>query len=144
MSFEKTVDPQCAEGLDRKLRSYARQFRLHTGVDVMVAATDSRSPLPPRAESAVLKIVQEALENTHLHSGTSHAYIDLACTDSIVACDVIDDGCGFDLAAIENSARSIPGLRTMRERAAQLGGYLTLSSAPGSGTTVSLRIPVYS
>jgi signal transduction histidine kinase len=105
--------------------------------------------LEPEAEHQVLRIAQEAVTNALRHAGASRVRVTLAsgggdAGDAAgrreVWLRVADDGRGFDPDARLLRARRL-GLTSMHERAASLGGALTITSAPGQGTTVELRFP---
>ena len=89
-------------------------------------------------ESAIYRIVQEALTNASKHGGARRARVELRDDGVTVKAVVRDDGSGFDPAAGTEGF----GLLGMRERAALLGGTLHVESTPGEGTTVSVSIPV--
>jgi len=93
----------------------------------------------PTVETAVYRIAQESLTNVVRHSGATEATVRLWCTDSMLGVQVEDAGAGFDprAAAIAQSS----GLSGMHERAASLGGNLTIDSSPGAGTRVTCELP---
>ncbi len=95
--------------------------------------------LPQRVSVEFLRVVQEALANARRHSRAGRVEVRLRGegSESIVA-EVEDDGRGFD----RKSGQSGVGLSAMQERAAGLGGELEITSRPGGGTKVSLRVPV--
>jgi PAS domain S-box-containing protein len=100
--------------------------------------------LPPPVEAAPYRIMQEALTNTAKHSGARAATVVLQRRREAVQAIVSDDGCGFD---VEGTLRTPAawahlGLHGMRERAALLGGTVTIESTPGEGTTIYVRVPV--
>ncbi|MFC1416890.1 sensor histidine kinase [Streptacidiphilus cavernicola] len=99
-------------------------------------------PLPVEAEVALLRLTQEALANVRRHAGAERAAVTLCYLDDQVTLDVYDDGRGFDQEAV--SARRGPrfGLHGMRERIADLGGVLSIESAPGEGTAVAVSLPL--
>ncbi|WP_425574308.1 sensor histidine kinase [Streptomyces javensis] len=104
-------------------------------------------PLPERVEAALLRIAQGALANVREHAGASRAALTLTCLGDQICLDIADDGRGFDThtdaAPAANADRSRGhGLPAMRARVRQLGGTLTVESAPGEGTVVSAAIPV--
>ena len=113
------------------------------GVDVELTLADPPD-LDPDAEHEVLRIAQEALTNALRHAGPGCVRVTLATEldrDARVAVlRVADDGGGFDPDARAIRSRRL-GLTSMHERAASLGGTLTITSAPGEGTTVELRVP---
>ncbi|WP_432254047.1 sensor histidine kinase [Streptomyces sp. HNM1019] len=104
-------------------------------------------PLPERVAAALLRIAQGALANVREHAGASRAALTLTCLGDQICLDIADDGRGFDT---DTDAVPAPGadpsrghgLPAMRARVRQLGGTLTVESAPGEGTVVSAAIPV--
>ncbi|GHG53376.1 two-component sensor histidine kinase [Streptomyces griseocarneus] len=101
--------------------------------------------LPPRVESALLRIAQGALANVREHSGARHAALTLTCLDDQVVLDVADDGRGLGPRGGEPRRPGRGrghGLPAMRARAEQVGGRLSVESAPGEGTVVSARVPL--
>jgi signal transduction histidine kinase/ligand-binding sensor domain-containing protein len=95
-------------------------------------------PLPPGTEREILRIAQEAIHNVRKHAGARHLSVQLEYGPAEIALDVRDDGQGF--APDQGSKAGHYGLTGMRERAATIGGKLEITSEPGSGTTVRLRV----
>jgi signal transduction histidine kinase len=89
-------------------------------------------------ETAVYRIVQEALTNARKHAGATRAVVDVVERDLTVEISVRDNGSGFDPSA----ATAGFGLIGMRERAELLDGVLQILSAPGEGTVVRATLPV--
>ncbi len=98
--------------------------------------------LSPVREEAVYRIAQEAVHNALRHAGPSQVRIQLSTSDSSLVLVVADDGRGFDAVAAQTNARRRLGLASMRERAQAAGGWVTVSSRLGAGTTVRLEVPV--
>ncbi|MEE1755638.1 sensor histidine kinase [Streptomyces sp. SP18CS02] len=98
--------------------------------------------LPDRVRSALLRIAQGALANVREHAEADSAALTLTYLDDQVVLDIADDGRGFapDTAAPEGVRGH--GLPAIRARARQLGGSLTIESAPGEGTVLSVSIPL--
>jgi signal transduction histidine kinase len=86
----------------------------------------------------ILRIAQEALANALRHAGAAHVWVRLGREDGQVVLEVRDDGVGFDPDAAEVRSRRL-GLTSMEERAQRIGGRLSVTSAPGAGTTVRLE-----
>ena len=97
-------------------------------------------PPAPLDEGAteLLRIVQEALTNARKHSGAENVRVELKAEGDDLVVEVEDDGQGFEPDTISAGV----GLRSMRERAAVLGGKLEVESEPGRGTRVRLRTPL--
>ncbi|MCX5365087.1 sensor histidine kinase [Streptomyces sp. NBC_00124] len=96
-------------------------------------------PSPAGAEVVALRSCQEALSNARKHAGSSTAVgIALAYAEETLTVSVRDAGCGFDLSTVTDGY----GLAGLRARAAEVGGTARVDSAPGTGTTVTVRLPV--
>lgn len=95
--------------------------------------------LAPETQMQLFRIAQEVLANARKHSGARSVAVSVAADDSKLRLWIADDGCGFDPNAVGNSNHL--GLRTMAERAAELGGNLHIESAPGAGTRVCVEVP---
>jgi signal transduction histidine kinase len=96
-------------------------------------------PLPPGTEREILRVAQEAIHNVNKHAGARQLVVQLEYRPGEIALEVRDDGQGF--AADEPVEQGHFGLTGMRERAAMIGGALEVTSEPGGGTTVRLRVP---
>jgi signal transduction histidine kinase len=94
-------------------------------------------PLATATEVVLLRVGQEALANVRKHAAARRAAICLDYAEGEVRLEIRDDGTGFDPASQTGGF----GLRGMRSRAAEAGGILTVCTAPGAGTTVSVVIP---
>jgi signal transduction histidine kinase len=119
-----------------------RSLRHGLDVDMSIELADERdiqaSRHPPEVETAIYRIVQEALTNASKHGAAKRAVVEISEQDATVHLSVRDDGAGFDPEAETDGF----GLLGMRERVALLGGKLLLDSTPGNGTTITASIPV--
>ncbi|MEU5791955.1 sensor histidine kinase [Streptomyces sp. NPDC047813] len=133
-------------GLPRALRAVAER-ETAPGLTVRVH-TEGTAPerLPAPVESALLRIAQGALANVREHADATTATLTLTCLDDQIVLDVMDDGHGFDPAGDHRTAARGEGrghgLPAIRARLRQLGGTLTIESAPGEGTALSAAIPL--
>jgi DNA-binding NarL/FixJ family response regulator/two-component sensor histidine kinase len=131
-------------GLAAALKKLAREYASTFGMSIDVQAEpweDLR--LPPEAENAFLRVVQEAVANACKHSGAASVHVRLSRRDAAVDLLVEDDGVGFDPRRVPPpTARGGMGLSSMRERARLLGGTLALDAAPGKGTRLVLTVPL--
>jgi signal transduction histidine kinase len=125
-----------AAGLAESLRGYAVLAGKAYGVEVRVSAGDL-PPLGAPRETAIYRVAQEALHNALRHSGASEICVSLTARQRRVILDVRDRGKGFAADAPSGGL----GLASMRERAASVGGTLTIDSAPGDGTRLRLAVP---
>jgi signal transduction histidine kinase len=93
-------------------------------------------------EHHLLRVVQEALNNIVKHAKASHAEVTLRFGPSEVELCVADDGCGFIPEAVRTGGLGHFGLRSLRSRVAKIHGVLEVKSAPGKGTTISVKVPL--
>lgn len=91
-------------------------------------------------EEQLLLIGQEAVNNAVVHGQANRVAVELDYGDDQLSLRVADDGCGFDPTSME--APGHYGLTSMRERAGQVRGRLTIASTPGSGTEIETVVPV--
>lgn len=98
-----------------------------------------RDFIPLEVKQTISRIAQEALHNVVKHARATSVALTLECTDEEVMFEVRDDGSGFD--PIGDFAGHL-GLRSMRERAASLGGRVEIESTPGAGSKIRLTIPI--
>lgn len=132
----------------RRLAASAGSDDLDLSVDIEIATSGrgDGSDLPMRVEAGLLRIAQSAVSNVRQHSGADRARITLTVEPGSVRLDIVDDGCGFDRDAVDNSAAERAGeghigLSAMAHRARSLGGTLEIESAPGGGTAVVVSVP---
>ena len=126
-------------GLDAALRQYSRQAASKFGIAVHFKAlgfTDER--LPSELETALYRVVQEAMTNVARHAQATRVDILLQHGGDRVKVMIEDNGVGFDPREVLRGEHF--GLLGMRERAEALGGTMNLESAPGSGTTVVVEV----
>lgn len=123
-------------GLVATLEILAREFGEQTGVEVHCSLAPVELAAP--AELMVYRMVQEATTNIIKYAKASHVWLNLSSHNGQVVVSVRDDGVGFDTRL---SPRSAYGLVGMRFRVEAERGTLTLSSAPGQGTTIEARLP---
>ncbi|MBN1991815.1 MAG: PAS domain S-box protein [Anaerolineae bacterium] len=94
--------------------------------------------LPAIVEESLYRIAQEALNNALKHASANSVVVQLQAEDGLVTLEVADDGQGFNPDAVGD--RGGMGLMSMQERVERLGGFLTVVSNPGEGTTVKVRV----
>jgi signal transduction histidine kinase len=124
-------------GLVPALERLRETFAEQTGMRVELES-QIRERLPTDVETALYRIVQEALTNVVKHAQASAVSIVLARGDGVVSAVVEDDGRGF---SAEERTDGL-GILGMGERLALLGGRLKIESAPGAGTTIVAEVPI--
>ncbi len=130
-----------APALERYTREYTSRHRLE--LDFQVLGLEGVR-LPPRVETTVYRIVQEALTNVARHSRARSVAVLLERSQDRLVAIVEDDGNGFDQTRVEGEGADRPslGIFGMRERAALVGGTITIETSPESGTTVFVEVPL--
>ncbi len=111
----------------------------------LVIETDLQGPsdaLAETAQTAVLRIMQEALQNVRKHAGAVNVWVATRRDGDIWTLEVRDDGRGFDTGTVAVRGRRNFGLQFMRERAQLIGARLEVESQPEAGTVVRLAIPL--
>jgi signal transduction histidine kinase len=131
-------------GLPAALRWYAAKIEERAPLRVGVEIAGTEQPIAEPAKIAMFRIVQEALNNVTRHAEARNAGISLEFAEKGVRVVIRDDGRGFDLEQLrrtQSSARPPLGLAGMQERAALLGGAVTVRSNPGEGTVIEAFVP---
>jgi signal transduction histidine kinase len=131
-------------GLLPAIRWYAARQLEPRGVSVRCETEGEERRLPLEVETAVFRIVQEAINNVARHSEAGTVLIQIALGWDRLSIEIEDDGKGFDPADTASPAPTGRGLGLlgMRERVELLGGTLTLDSSPGQGTRLALSVPI--
>jgi signal transduction histidine kinase len=123
--------------LDWHFKRYTQQ----TNIRVNFRHTPVAQRLPTLLETAVYRVVQEALTNAARHAHVDEVTVRLWVDHERAGVQVEDCGAGFD-AGKALAARASTGLSGMRERAELLGGEFTLESNPGKGTRLTVELPL--
>ena len=126
-------------GLQAAVRGHCRELRTQ-GLQVQCLTENVPGGLAHDVALCVFRVVQEGLNNVVKHSGASEARVTLAGTEDGLVLTITDSGRGF----AETAARELAGvgLASMRERVLLAGGTFTLSSEPGLGVTIVVRVPI--
>ena len=141
--FDLRPAPLAEIGLQAMLRHYAENYESRFDIEVETDLSDV-GRLPAAQETAIYRIVQEALQNAQKHSHASKIKIALGQNDHSVVVSVEDNGVGFDVQAQLMEQLGHFGLTSMRERSRLIGGELEIISAPEKGTKVVLTVPLVS
>jgi len=132
-------------GLSAALRWYAGRVQEHASISIRVDITGEETDLDDAVKITIFRIIQESLNNVIKHAQASHVNIRLCFEERNVRIHVWDNGVGFDLDQAQQKSTSRPtlGLAGMEERAALLGGNVSIQSRPGYGTQVEALIPYH-
>jgi signal transduction histidine kinase len=130
-------------GLAAALRWYAGRLQELTPLSIRVEVSGEEAPLDEAVRITIFRIIQEALNNVIKHAQASYVELNLEFRGDYARIRVRDNGIGFDseVLRLARLGRMSLGLAGMEERAALLGGTVTISSRPGYGTEVEAIIP---
>ena len=134
-----TLDDMGTKAAIEDLAERARNRGLEVSLAIDLAYEEGRQPgrHTPELETALYRIVQEALNNARRHGGAERATVTVEEDQAAVHLSIRDDGRGFDPTLSSTGF----GLIGMHERAELLGGTLEITSAPGHGTAVQVALP---
>lgn len=116
----------------------ALHFRSEVATELKGESLPDEQALPLGAQEAIFRVVQEALSNIARHARANTATVEIAHDAGALAMRISDDGQGFD--SVQQQAGM--GMANMRARVTELGGTLTVASAPGKGVTIDVRLPL--
>jgi PAS domain S-box-containing protein len=97
-------------------------------------------PVQPDRAAVMVAALREGLSNTYRHAGAARVFVSLDVIGDVLRLELRDDGAGFDAAAQPLAGHR--GIRNLMLRAQYLGGSLSIESAPGSGTTLRMHMPL--
>jgi two-component system, NarL family, sensor histidine kinase DevS len=126
-------------GLVPALERLAEAFGDQSGLAVDIQANLDAQRLPAEIETALYRIVQEALTNVAKHAEATRVSIVVTRRDNTVTAVIEDDGQGFGAGGGSGDGLGLVG---MKERVGLLGGRLAIESTEGAGTTVVAEVPV--
>jgi ligand-binding sensor domain-containing protein/signal transduction histidine kinase len=133
--------PGNAGSLGRKLESMTQQVSSEFQVPVACSITGTPFPVTEPVAHDLLMVAREAVYNSMLHGHPERVSVELAYNSRDLTMDLTDDGCGFDPLDIESNNGHHFGLHGMRERIHRSGGKFRLTSAPGKGVQIEVRLP---
>jgi signal transduction histidine kinase len=125
------------------LEMLVRNANDRSEAEVQLQTAPNLRRLCPEVELAAYRIAQEGVNNALQHAGAQHVTVSVRCDDRSVILQISDDGSGFQPAArLDTYTRQGHfGLVGLQERVRQLDGTLYIDAAPGTGTTLKVRIP---
>lgn len=140
--YDLKVSRRLEEGFWSALEKQVRDFAKYTGVPIDLEPLPRNEVLWNELVSVqILRIIQEALTNVRKHAEARRVRIVCRKTEDQLSFMVVDDGKGFDYDESQASQRHF-GLGVMRERAETVGGWATIQSSPGQGTSVTVIVPL--
>lgn len=125
--------------LEDSLRREIDRFQAATGLPCVFHADSTPQHLPDSVKETILRTVSESLTNIARHARASEAAVTLTVKEQTLTLAIQDNGNGFDPQTIPSGHYGLLGIR---ERIRLIGGQLTLDSAPGEGTILTIEIPI--
>ena len=122
----------------------AQGFAAAGDITIEVEADGAVAQLPMKLEAVLLRIAQGAVGNVAKHAQATRARITVTYSEDTVRVDIVDNGVGFDVKAVESRPSGLGhiGLAAMRRRAEEVSGEVIIESSPGNGTAVSVSVPL--
>lgn len=127
------------DGLEQALARYL--CNVPDSIQATISTSGDLTLLPQAHSEELFLVLREAVRNAVLHAQPRTVTVELHVTDLTLLGQVHDDGRGFSVDDVLARPSGI-GLMSMRERVGLLGGALTVTSRPGSGTSVLVRVPL--
>ncbi len=124
-------------GIGAALQGLAGEIEAKSGVAIIADIHDTKDPVSSLIATTLFRIAQEALTNVLRHADATEVHIELYSEHDQHVLRIRDNGVGMDL----QTAKGQLGLLGMKERAHLVGGACTITSSPGCGTTVEVRLP---
>jgi PAS domain S-box-containing protein len=144
LSIELNPPVLSSEGLDAALRWLAAHKRTTYGFTVELRMQGPVGTVRHQMQIMLTQMVRELLNNVRRHAGVSEALVEVRCEEKSIHITISDKGRGFDpqKALLEETDKSRRlGLVSIKERLRLFGGELTIQSAPGQGTQVTIVLP---
>lgn len=130
-------------GLMPALERYVEDLRMTNHIEANFEHNCAGRRFTDDIETTIYRIVQEAATNAIRHGQAKALQVKLRCDLRSVTIEIIDNGSGFDIAAMHSDPTKNPfGMLSIQERAGFLGGNATITSQPAQGTKVLVTIPL--
>ncbi len=129
-------------GLIPALEAYARSVSEVSGVKIELLGKNVNAGLPPDVRLAAFRIIQESLGTAIRHSHADRIRITLRRDADVLVGEVVDDGTGFNSTADLDDTPKGEALARILERAAIVGGQITVESAADRGTRIGIELPL--
>lgn len=131
-------------GLLPAIHWYAKKQLEPLGIVITFEGKEEEKRLPSPIETAIFRVVQEAINNIAKHAQAENVVTSYSQRDQMIRIEIEDDGKGFDIYELKNSTDKTRGLGLlgMKERINQLGGSFNLETAPALGTRITIAVPL--
>ncbi len=134
-----------SQGLNAALNQFAEKMKETYNQNVVVrVGADAEKALETHQQGVIFYIIEEAVGNARKHAQASVINVSVQRHENMVLVNIADNGVGFDVSAVSNNyeRRGSLGMVNLHERTDVLGGKLTIDSAVGKGTTITVAVPL--
>ena len=128
------------QDLVQRMRRFASETLTIAGIRLRFEATENDLPLKVECRRNLFLLFKEAIHNVVRHSRATEVRVRVSLNAQHLTLEVEDNGVGFDPAALSSPLQHGQGLSSLERRASAIGATLTLTSPPGAGTSLRLRL----
>ena len=128
------------KSLGRVLKDHLDNFGTISSIPTSLSITGNEWDLPAVTKQRLFSVAHNALANVYKYAQASEVTADLAYDDEVLNLSISDNGVGLDMDELRSTSGH--GVRNMRSTVEELGGIFDISSAPGTGTTVTVSLPL--
>ena len=129
--------------LSEKLESMAAKASAEFNLPVTCSTSGTAVGVSHPLAHDLLMVAREAVYNSALHGSPTRVEVALTCSRRELTLSILDDGCGFDVLQMQSQNGRHFGLKGMEERVERSGGKFSLTSAPGKGVRIEVRLPLH-
>ena len=132
------------QGLSPALKQYEQRLRENDGITVDIDPGNFGTELDSNVAATVFAIIEEAINNARKHARGAPIHVSVQNQAGMLIAVIADEGPGFDVNAVSSNynSRGSLGMVNMHDRARLVEGQLTVDSAPGRGTRITVRVPL--
>jgi len=134
-----------SKGLDAALQQFAEKMDAIYDQKVEISVSpDAESVMTQHQSGTIFYIIEEAVNNARKHAKAPVIRARVTLYEDVILVEIADEGVGFDLKAVQENyeGRTSLGMVNLKERSELIEGTLSIESAPGRGTTISVVVPV--
>jgi two-component system sensor histidine kinase DegS len=129
-------------GLVATIEHYIATYQSLFPMTIDFHPSDDLPQLSVDQELTAFRVIQEAIQNARKHARATTVHVDITACGNDLVITAVDNGRGFSPERVTTHLMGGAGLKGMQERAALVGGNISIESAPGEGTQVELRVPL--
>ena len=128
-------------GIEDALKNYIRSIKTSSGINYIINLGNFPGRFDLNTNLMIYRILQEVVNNIEKHSGATEASVTAVVKENFLTLNIADNGKGFNSIAKDDGKKGF-GLLNMEYRVSLLNGELNITSEPGKGTTIVIKIPL--